>query len=93
MALVSFTSGKRPLLHVALSFIESNLGERSVTFSGIFGVDNISSVTDRLGSFSPLKKDIDWLDFVEWDSVTSGQSYKGSMIVNYDSRIIIWAIF
>ena len=57
------------------------------------GVDNISSVTDRLGSFSPLKKDIDWLDFVEWDSVTSGQSYKGSMIVNYDSRIIIWAIF
>ena len=24
---------------------------------------------------------------------TSGQSYKGSMIVNYDSRVVIWGIF
>ena len=26
-------------------------------------------------------------------SVTSGQSYKASTIVNYDPRVVIWGIF
>ena len=28
-----------------------------------------------------------------FDIESSGQSYKGSTIVNYDSRVVIWGIF
>ena len=28
-----------------------------------------------------------------WPTACSGQSYKGSAILNYSSRVIIWGIF
>ena len=28
-----------------------------------------------------------------WTNLTSGQSYKHFMLVNYDSRVVIWGIF
>ena len=59
----------------------------------IFGSRNPTREAIRFVDQEPPAETFTHEDAIQRAGETSGHSNKGSMLVNYDSRVVIWAIF